>query len=690
MLTSITAPFNAIDGFNSRSQARLHDGGLVVVWENIDRTVEARIYNADGSQRGVDMPISGDASTPPFEDRVRYPFVAVLKDGTYVVTYEEFELTGSRIFAKRFDTEGNPVADAVLLHTLNQQSSSGAKIVALEDGGYAITIVQYDGSGQGVVTQRFTADGAFQSALQTVNQTTLGTQQYTDIAATPSGGHAVVWASENVDGSSFAVMLRVYDANGGAITSEIQVNQRTTGNQNLPAVAALADGTIAVVWHSINGSATSLIEGQLFNADGSVRSTQFTIDEGFGSRLNPEITALKSGGFAVVWQNSSTDNILAAAYDALGLQIAAPQIVNLEPVKSFLAAPKIIGSDGNHVSIAWNDITPTALVLTLSNLTTNLSTNGDDIIYGGDNISVIKGLSGDDTLHGESGDDTIDGGDGIDTAVFDGPQSAFTLTLSPDQITITDRRADGLGTDQLTSTEFLDFGTEIDLFGDSPMNLDIFDGPASLTTPQFSEIIELYIAYFNRAPDALGLFYWATEFANGFTIQMMAENFFLQSETQATYASVLDAGGNLDISDQSKVEDFVTEVYANVLGRSPDTPGFNYWVNDLLNNPIITPPIFILSIIGGAKFPSEPTEQTALDQTYLATKSDLGAYFAVIKGMSDIADASAAMALFDGSPISIENAITAIDNHFTDALDAVTGDFLMPLVGVIDDPFGVV
>lgn len=55
--------------------------------------------------------------------------------------------------------------------------------------------------------------------------------------------------------------------------------------------------------------------------------------------------------------------------------------------------------------------------------------------------------------------------------------------------------------------------------------------------------------------------------------------------------------------------------------------------------------------------------------------------------MSDVENASAAMALFEGSEASIEQTVAAIDDYFAEALDADTGEFLMPLVGVIDDPF---
>jgi hypothetical protein len=313
---------------------------------------------------------------------------------------------------------------------------------------------------------------------------------------------------------------------------------------------------------------------------------------------------------------------------------------------------------------------------------------GNDDLDGGFGEDTLKGDQGDDTLTGGAGNDTLDGGEGTDTAVFEAPQSAFTLTLSPDQITITDRRADGLGTDELRSIEFLDFEPEIELFN-GPMNFDIVSGPTGLNADEFNAIIELYIAYFNRAPDAIGLNYWATDFTNGFTLPEMALSFFVQDETRATYASVLDENFALDLSDRSKVGDFITEVYGNVLGRAPDTPGFNYWVDELENNPDISPAIFILAILNGAKYPSEPTELTAIDQIYLANKVELGAYFSVIKGMSDVDDAASAMALFTGSQDSIDETVAAIDGHYADALNAETGDFLMPLVGVIDDPFAV-
>jgi hypothetical protein len=300
-------------------------------------------------------------------------------------------------------------------------------------------------------------------------------------------------------------------------------------------------------------------------------------------------------------------------------------------------------------------------------------------------INLITGTSGDNRLVATQARDLIAGGGGRDTAFFAGAQASHTLTLTPTSLTVWDRNDDSGRVDTLISIETLDFGTEIPLFAGSTMPLDIFAGPTALSETEFGQIIELYIAYFNRAPDAIGLYYWGTEFERGFTIRQTAASMSEQPETRATYASVLDRNGNVTDPDA-----FVTAVYENVLGRAPDAPGFAYWINELENNPNITPPIFILAIINGAKFPSDPTPQTALDQQYLATKADIGAYYSVIKGLSDVSAAREVMALFDGTQISVDAAIDRTDAIFDAASDPVTGDFLFPLVGVIDDPFAIV
>jgi len=302
--------------------------------------------------------------------------------------------------------------------------------------------------------------------------------------------------------------------------------------------------------------------------------------------------------------------------------------------------------------------------------------NPDDLV-GGLGSDTIQALAGDDTITGGAGNDLIDGGEGIDTAIYSGDQTSYTLTLSPTGTSVTDRRADGNGTDTLIDMEFLDFDTN--LFG-GPVILNIFSGPTNLSATDLESIVELYIAYFNRAPDAEGLYFWGAVFNNGYTLAQLANGFIDQDETRAAYPESLSN------------EDFATVVYGNVLGRIPDQTGFDFWVG-ALDSGGVSRDQFILSVLGGAKVdpPVDATQefidQQILDRAYLETKTDIGAYFAVHKGMSDVDNATTAMGFFNGTAPSVISVIDAIDGFYADALDPNNGEFLMQLVGVLDDPF---
>ncbi len=290
---------------------------------------------------------------------------------------------------------------------------------------------------------------------------------------------------------------------------------------------------------------------------------------------------------------------------------------------------------------------------------------------------ILSGLGGDDTLTGGGGNDELNGGEGVDTGAFSGSQTSYTLTLAPGLTTLTDRRAEGNGTDTLIDLEFLDF--DVDLL-DGPFDLSVFAGPAGLEQAQLETFVELYIAYFNRAPDAVGLNFWGTAFANGTSLEEMATLFIDQDETRDTYPS-----------DLSNAE-FATAVYNNVLGRVPDQAGFDFWVG-VLDEGSVGRDQFILEVLGGARAaPPGDAEQAFVDQQmadqqFLSNKTDIGAYFSVVLGMSDVQNASDVMALFDGTQSSLDAAVAATDAFFVDAQDAENGEFLMPIVGVLDDPF---
>ncbi|KIN79192.1 DUF4214 domain-containing protein [Sulfitobacter mediterraneus] len=308
---------------------------------------------------------------------------------------------------------------------------------------------------------------------------------------------------------------------------------------------------------------------------------------------------------------------------------------------------------------------------------------GDDILFGFDGADNLTGNAGNDHLFGGKGDDTLDGGDGIgDVAHFDAGMGRYTLRLAQDgTISAEDRMTDGQGTDSLTGVETLAFSTGVSIFDDATLDLSIIQGITGLNADEINTFIELYIAYFNRAPDALGLYFWGSAFADGTSLEETATFFLDQDETRATYAP-----------DASNLE-FATQVYANVLGRAADQDGLNFWVGQL-DSGGVGRDAFILEVLRGAKAePPQDASQSFVelqlqDRSYLSTKTDIGTYFAVIKGLSDVDDAAAAMQLFvRGDDNSIDTAIAGIDADYAEASAADSGALILQLVGVVDDPF---
>jgi hypothetical protein len=309
---------------------------------------------------------------------------------------------------------------------------------------------------------------------------------------------------------------------------------------------------------------------------------------------------------------------------------------------------------------------------------------GADTLNGGADDDQLFGGADNDMLIGGAGNDAIVGGDGTgDVAGYSGDMGRYTLRLSADgSIEIEDRQQDNDGTDTLSGIETMSFGSGWSIFTNGTFDLSVVQGIIGLDQSEISTFIELYIAYFNRAPDALGLYFWGSAFAGGTSLDEMAQLFLDQDETRATYAS-----------DASNLE-FATQVYSNVLGRAPDQDGLEFWVGQL-DQGNVSRGSFILRVLEGAK--SDPPEAATPDfidlqngdQSFLADKTDIGTYFSVILGMSDTTDAGAAMALYlrdDAS--SKQAAVDRIHADFADAGTADSGEMLLQLVGVAENPFG--
>lgn len=286
----------------------------------------------------------------------------------------------------------------------------------------------------------------------------------------------------------------------------------------------------------------------------------------------------------------------------------------------------------------------------------------------GDNNDYVDAAGGDDTITGDDGSDVIVGGDGVDTAVIDGDLNDFEFQFSSRGVAATDKTDVAEGTDFLNGIEFV----QLD---DGTLDLSVLEGAAQLDADQLQLLTELYVAYFDRAPDAGGLLFWGTSLNNGVSLQEIAELFFEQPETQAKMPP--------DLSSEA----FVDLAYQNFLEREPDAEGKAFWVGNL-DAGNVSRPEFMLELIQGARAETGSPD----DVRTIEDKGDIGVSFALINGLNDVDDAEDVMAAYmlDDRAAALAEAQSLIAEAASDANDA-NGDteFTFPLVGVIDDPFAV-
>lgn len=128
-------------------------------------------------------------------------------------------------------------------------------------------------------------------------------------------------------------------------------------------------------------------------------------------------------------------------------------------------------------------------------------------------------------------------------------------------------------------------------------------------------VAKLYVATFNRAPDAAGLDYWVND--SNLELAGIASSFFAQPETQNLYPS--------DTTNRA----FIQAVYQNLFNREPDEAGWDYW-EEVLNQKVVTKDTFILAVIGGA----ESATGSPMDAAVLANKTAVGMYYSDL-GLDD-------------------------------------------------------
>jgi len=136
------------------------------------------------------------------------------------------------------------------------------------------------------------------------------------------------------------------------------------------------------------------------------------------------------------------------------------------------------------------------------------------------------------------------------------------------------------------------------------------------TTNQL-QIAELYVAYFDRLPDAQESNFWISTLETGQTLSEVAQSLSNHSETLVLHP-YLALGG---IADDVSRDAFITSIYRNLFDREPELDALSFWSGVLANNPMMVGDV-VVNIVQGARGADRQTLTTRITaDTAVAVKS---------------------------------------------------------------------
>lgn len=246
-------------------------------------------------------------------------------------------------------------------------------------------------------------------------------------------------------------------------------------------------------------------------------------------------------------------------------------------------------------------------------------------------------------------------------AIFAGNRAEYRISSSGSGYTVSDQISGRDGSRLVTSTDHLKFS-------DMTVNLTIQAKATSISATVLQRLQELYIAFFNRIPDADGLSFWIDQYKAGQSINQIAEAFY---NLGVQYSSLTGFSSGMSNAD------FINTIYRNVLGRSSgaDTGGLAYWNGELTSGRASRGSLVATILDAAHSYKGDPTYGSVAD--YLDNKVAVANRFAVILGLTYNSDTDSIT-----KGVAIAAAVTATSTAAALALIGISDGLAAPAQAV--------
>lgn len=241
-----------------------------------------------------------------------HPAASFTTNGGYVAWEDYFaDGRGLGIGAMHLNNDLTGSGVAFRVDSLVSADQENAHVSVLNNGGAAFA---WQGGKQGhqhIFARFLSPSNSWLTGDVLVNTVTNKFQNNPVIATLLNGNVAVAYASvdQAADHSMADIYLQMFGPDGTKIGGEVLVNQFTANNQRTPAIAALADGKLAIAWVSeqqrwtdaSNGVPSVDIFARIYDSTGNPVTSEFLVNSASTLCANPDLASSPDGGFMATW-----------------------------------------------------------------------------------------------------------------------------------------------------------------------------------------------------------------------------------------------------------------------------------------------------------------------------------------------------------------------------------------------------
>jgi hypothetical protein len=226
-------------------------------------------------------------------------------------------------------------------------------ITAFADGSYVITYT-ITGPDSDIVARIVSPTGTVGAQFDIDNQT--DNRDLSEVA-TLSNGNFVVTYQDQADGGPDDVLYKIFTPAGTQVVAPTSTPGSSGGGpEGNPDVAALKEGGFVIVWADPDSDDPFDIRAAILSNAGSVVVDNILVNTTTtGNEFLPSVVALADGGFLVTWEDTN-GLVRAQRFDATGLKIGTEFTVKEETnVTSGDFPEAALLTDGGRIAYAVTD-----------------------------------------------------------------------------------------------------------------------------------------------------------------------------------------------------------------------------------------------------------------------------------------------------------------------------------------------